>query len=166
MPSSAAPVVAAEGNLDRFAEPSGKQTGHIVLARDGREYLSRDEVVFVDLGSEDNLHVGDRLTVFRPEERGTLVDYGNEIAVNSRHGYESNEFRGGGFSNQAQRVKEVNGPKSGKTVKTPSIKHQRPPVPRHVVGELVVTRVEGRTATAVVTRNREEINTGDAVEVQ
>jgi hypothetical protein len=166
VPSSAAPVAAAEGNLDRFAEPSGKQTGHIVMARDGREYLSRDEVVFVDLGSEDNLHVGDRLTVFRPEGHGTLVSYGNEIASNSRRGFQSDEFRGGGFSNQAQRVKEVNGPKSGKTVKTPSIKHQRPPVPRHVVGELVVTRVEGRTATAVVTRNREEINTGDAVEVQ
>jgi hypothetical protein len=166
MPSSAAPVTTADDNLDRFAEPSGKQTGHIVMARDGREYLSRDEVVFVDLGSEDNLRVGDRLTVFRPEGHGTLVNYGNEIAVNSRHDFQSNEFRGGGFSNQAQRVKDVNGPKSGKTVKTPSIKHHRPPVPRHVVGELVVTRVEGRTATAVVIRNREEINTGDAVEVQ
>lgn len=166
MPSSAVPTASTDGNLDRFAEPSGKQTGHIVMARDGREYLSRDEVVFIDLGAEDNLRAGDRLTVFRPEGHGTIVEYGDEIAANSRRGFQSNEFRGGGFSNQAQRVKDVDGPKSGRTVKTPSIKHHRPPVPRHVVGEVVVLRVEGRTATAVVTRNLEEIHTGDAVEVQ
>ena len=165
-PSGASPATRSDGNLDRFAEPSGKQTGHIVLARDGREYLSRDEIVFVDLGAEDNLRVGDRLTVFRPEGHGTIVKYGDEVVPNSRRGFESDEFRGGGFSNEAQRVKDVDGPKSGRTVKTPSIKHNRPPVPRHVVGELVVLHVEGRTATAVVTRNLEEINTGDAVEVQ
>lgn len=166
VPSGAVPAAGTDGNLDRFAEPSGKATGHIILARDGREYLARDEVVFVDLGAEDNLRVGDRLTVFRPEGHGTIVKYGDEVVANSRRGYESNELRGGGFSNEAQRVKNVDGPKSGRTVKTPAIKHLRPPVPRHVVGELVVTRVEGRTATAVVTRNLEEINTGDAVEVQ
>jgi hypothetical protein len=166
VPPSDVPAAHSDGNLDRFAEPSGKQTGHIVLARDGHEYLSRDEVVFVDLGAEDNLRVGDRLTVFRPEGHGRIVNYGDEIAVNSRRGFESNELRGGGFSNQAQRVKDVDGPKSGHTVKTPAIKHRRPPVPRKVVGELVVLRVEGRTATAVVTRALQEINTGDAVEVQ
>ncbi|MGH9903814.1 MAG: hypothetical protein ACRD68_18550, partial [Pyrinomonadaceae bacterium] len=31
--------------LDRFADPSGKQQGRIVLARDGREMVSRDQVV-------------------------------------------------------------------------------------------------------------------------
>jgi hypothetical protein len=63
-------------------------------------------------------------------------------------------------------VSDVNGPKSGETVKTIKLKRSRPPVPRKVVGELVVLRVEGRTATAVVTRTAQEIHTGDAVEVQ
>ena len=160
------PPARAEGALDLFAEPTGKQTGRIVLARDGREILARDDVVFIDLGSEDNIKVGDYLTVFRPKGHGTIVHYGEEITANARRDYQSNELRGGGFSNQAQRVSDVSGSKYGSTVKTPTIKRRRPPVPRKVVGEIVVLRVEGRTATAVVTRNAQEIYTGDAVELQ
>jgi hypothetical protein len=156
----------SETALDRFAEPTGKQTGRLVLARDGREMVSRDDVVFVDLGAEDGVKVGDYLTVFRPEGHGTLVRYGDEQAANARRGYESEEFRGGRFSNQAQRLKDVDGSEYGETVKTPAIRRARPAVPRKVVGELIVLRVEGRTATAVVTRVAQEIHTGDAVEVQ
>ena len=163
---AAVPAGREEGSLDIFAEPTGKQTGRIVMARDGREVVTRDDVVYVDLGAEDNLTAGDRLTVFRPEGHGTIVDYGEEINANSRRDYQSDEFRGGGFSNQAQRVRDLDGPKSGPSVKTPDIKRRRPPVPRHVVGELVVLRVEGRTATAVVTRTVQEIHNGDSVEVQ
>jgi hypothetical protein len=160
------PRARGEVALDRFAEPTGKQTGRIVLARDGREVLTRDNVVFIDLGAEDNLHVGDYLTVFRPKGHATLVSYDEEIGANHRRGFQSEELQGGGFSIQAPRVKDVDGPRSGATVKTPSIKRHRPEVPRKVVGEVVVTRVEGRTATAVITRVAQEIHTGDAVEVQ
>lgn len=160
------PPARAAGVLDLFAEPTGKQTGRIVLARDGRETLARDDVVFIDLGREDNIKVGDYLTVYRPENHGTIAHYGGEIASNARRNFGSNEFKGGGFSNQSQRVKDVNGSKYGTTLKSPEIKHKRPPIPRMVVGELVVLRVEGRTATAVITRVSKEVHTGDAVEVQ
>jgi hypothetical protein len=161
-----APPARGEVALDRFAEPTGKQTGRIVLSRDGREMLTRDHVVFIDLGAEDNVRVGDYLTVFRPEGHGVLVRYRDEVGANSRRGFESEKLRGGGFSINSTRVKDVDGPKSGANVKTPSIKRHRPEVPRKVVGEVVVTRVEGRTATAVVTRVAQEIHTGDAVEIQ
>ncbi|MDT5270481.1 MAG: hypothetical protein QOH49_2667 [Acidobacteriota bacterium] len=160
------PQARADAALDRFSEPTGKQMGRLVLARDGREMISRDDVVFVDLGAEDGVKVGDYLTIFRPEGHGTLANYGDERASNADSGFESNEYHGGGFSIQAQRVKHVDGPKSGETVKTPAIRRARPAVPRKVVGELVVLRVEGRTATAIVTRVAQEIHTGDAVEVQ
>jgi hypothetical protein len=160
------PQARAETALDRFAEPTGKQTGRLVLARDGREMVSRDDVVFVDLGAEDGVKVGDYLTIFRPEGHGTLVKHRDEQAANARRGFESEEFHSGGFSNQSQRVKDVDGSKYGETVKTPAVRRARPTVPRKVVGELVVLRVEGRTATAVVTRVAQEIHTGDAVEVQ
>ncbi|HEX8354316.1 MAG TPA: hypothetical protein VF611_15530 [Pyrinomonadaceae bacterium] len=167
-PSASRPVpqARAEVSLDRFAEPTGKQTGRIVLARDGREMVSRDQIVFIDLGGEDGVKAGDYLTVFRPEGHGTVVEYGEEIAANARRGFESDEFRGGKHSNQAQRVKDVDGSQYRPTVKTPEIKRSRPAVPRKVVGEIVVLHVEGRTATAVVTRVAQEIHTGDAVEVQ
>jgi hypothetical protein len=161
-----APQARADAALDRFVEPTGKQTGRLVLARDGREMVSRDDVVFVDLGAEDGVKVGDYLTIFRPEGHGTLANYGDERASNVNDGFESEEYHGGEYSIQAQRVKDVDGPKSGKTVKTPAIRRARPTVPRKVVGELVVLRVEGRTATAIVTRVAQEIYTGDAVEVQ
>jgi hypothetical protein len=164
--SRAVPQARAEVNLDRYAEPTGKQTGRIVLARDGREMVSRDHVVFIDLGGEDGVKAGDYLTVYRPESHGTLVEYGDEIVANARRDYQSDEFRGGEHSNQAQRVKDVGGSQHGETVKTPSIKRRRPAVPRKVVGEIVILHVEGRTATAVVTRVAQEIHTGDAVEVQ
>jgi hypothetical protein len=160
------PEARAEVSLDRFAEPTGKQTGRIVLAREGRELVSRDQIVFIDLGGEDGVKAGDYLTVFRPEGQGTIVEYGNEIAVNARRGFESDEFRGGKHSIQSQRLKDVDGSQYGDTVKTPSIKRRRPAPPRKVVGEIVVLHVEGRTATAVVTRVAQEIHTGDAVEVQ
>jgi hypothetical protein len=161
-----APPARTETALDRFAEPTGKQTGRLVLARDGREMLSRDNVVFVDLGAEDGVKVGDYLTVFRPDEQGEPVKLRAEQVANARRGFESEEFRGGRYSNQAQRVQDVDGSEFGETVKTPSVRRARPAVPRKVVGELVVLRVEGRTATAIVTRVAQEIHTGDAVEVQ
>jgi len=162
----AVPQARPETALDRFVEPTGKPNGRLVLARDGREMVSRDDVVFVDLGAEDGVKVGDYLTVFRPDEHGEFVKYHDEQVANARRGFESREFRGGAFSNGAQRVKDVDGPKDGETVKTPAVRRARPAVPRKVVGELVVLRVEGRTATAVVTRVAQEIHTGDAVEVQ
>lgn len=160
------PRVRPEVTLDRFAEPTGKQTGRIVMARDGREMVSRDDVVFIDLGSEDGVKAGDYLTIFRPANHGTVVEYDEEIVANARRGFESDVFKGGGHSNQSQRVKDVDGSMYSQTVKTPEIKRRRPPVPRKVVGEIVILRVEGRTATAVVTRVAQEVHTGDAVEVQ
>lgn len=166
VPQRTTPMGRAEADLDRFAQPTGKQSGRIVLARDNRESVSRDQVVFIDLGAEDNIKPGDYLTVFRPVAKGVIVNEGDEIAANARRGFESDHKRGGEFSNQAQRVEDVDGSKYGQTVKTPKIRKRRPEVPRRVLGELVVVHVEGRTATAVVTRVAQEIHTGDHVEVQ
>jgi hypothetical protein len=166
VPSRATPASRAGAELDHFAEPTGKQAGRIVLARDNRESVSLDHVIFIDLGAEDNLKPGDYLTVYRPISKGTIVKPGNELAANARRGFESDHKQGGGFSIQAQRVKDVDGSKYDTTVKTPEIRRRRPPVPRRVLGEIVVLHVEGRTATAVVTRAAQEIHTGDYVEVQ
>jgi hypothetical protein len=166
VPPRALPAARADALLDHFAEPTGKQSGRIVLARDSRETVSLDQVVFIDLGAEDNVKSGDYLTVFRPVEKGIIVKQGNEIASNARRGFESDHKRGGEFSNQAQRLKDVDGNKYGQTVKTPELRERRPAVPRLVLGELVVMHVEGRTATALVTRVAREIHTGDHVEVQ
>lgn len=160
------PAQSETTNLDRFADPTGKQRGHIVLAQDAREMITRDQIVYVDLGAEDNLHTGDRLTVFRQAGKGRVVDFPEEVAPTASGGYESNTFKGGKFSNETQRMKKIDGNPRGTAEETPEVKHTRPQPPRKVVGELAVISVQGRTATAIVTRVAQELHTGDEVEVK
>jgi len=155
-------------DLDRFADPSGKQRGRIVLAREAREMITRSHIVYIDLGTEDNLKAGDRLTVYRPVGTGDISRFRDEeITPSANYGFESERFRGGKFSIQAQRVQNPNaGDMHGPMVTTPKIERRRPPMPRKIVGEMVVLNVQARTATAIITRVAQEIHTGDFVEVK
>lgn len=166
-------AVALEANVEtpltQFIEPNGKLSGRIVLARDGQEMISRSQVVFIDLGAEDNVKAGDRLTIFRPVGAGDITDNGEtETAGSVNSGFESEEFRGGKFSIQAPRAERPNrtGVLGGRTARTPRIKDRRPELPQKVVGEIVITDVQRRTATAVITRTRQEVHTGDYVVVR
>lgn len=161
------PLKKTEAVLEEFSHPSGKQTGRIVLARDGREAVTRSDIVFIDLGTEDNVKPGDFFTVYRPVGRGNVTRYrDSEITPAASGGFESERFAGGKFSIKAPRVRNVNTGAFGPTVKTPRIKSNRLAMPRKVVGELVVLGVQTRTATAVITRVAQEIHTGDYVELQ
>jgi hypothetical protein len=163
---SSPPARMEVGDINRFANPTGKQHGRIVLARDERETVSLNQIVYIDLGAEDNLHAGDRLTVFRQPSRDRLVDFPREITPNGSGGFESRIFKGGKFSNKAQRIKDTNGGYLSSPVRTPEIKHTRPEMPRKIVGEITILNVQGRTATAIVSRVAQEIHTGDEVEIK
>ncbi|MEO7674404.1 MAG: hypothetical protein ABIU09_10060 [Pyrinomonadaceae bacterium] len=153
------------GMLDLYADPSGKATGRVFLARDSQEALSRDQIVYVDLGADNNVQVGDRLTVFRPLGKGALFISDEDESVSARDdGYQSFEYRGGKFSNQAARK---SGDRArGRVVTTEKAKEDRPANLRKVVGEMVILNVKEKTATAVITKTAQEIHTGDWVEVQ
>jgi hypothetical protein len=168
VPQRVAPIAPVNPVFDRFAEPSGKQRGRIVLARDAREAPSVSDVVYIDLGSEDNVKEGDRLTIYRPVGTGNITRFRDkEVTPNASYGYESQRFRGGRFSNQAPRVQDpTRDGLRGPIETTPKVKHDRPPVPRKVVGEMVILNVQQRTATAIITRVAQEVHTGDFVEVQ
>src|SRR3954468_10665817 len=91
--SRVSPSQRTEVNLDRFADPTGKQRGRIVLARDAREMISRHEVVYIDLGAEDNIKAGDYLTIYRPAGTGNLDRVENEeIAQSQNSGFESERY--------------------------------------------------------------------------
>jgi hypothetical protein len=160
-----------EVNLDRFADPTGKQSGRIVYARDAREMVTRHDIVYIDLGAEDNIKAGDYLTIYRPAGTGNLDGVANEeIARSQSYGYESERYRGGKYSNQSQRTKDyTNTPGlffKHEPVTTHEIKRHRALMPRKVVGELVILNVQTRTATALITRVAQEVHTGDFVELQ
>ena len=151
--------------LDTFAESSGKASGRIVLARDGQEMVSSNQIVFVDLGEENEVKVGDFLTVYRPLGTGNIFDKVSVEPMDAReNSFQSDVYRGGKFSNQASRKKGSQA--GGKAVSTEDAKSRRPKDIRQVVGELVILNVREKTATAMVVRTAGEVHTGDYVEVQ
>ncbi len=152
-------------DFDIFAMPSGKSTGNIVMARDGLELLTSRNVVYIDLGAEDNVKIGDFLTIFRPLGTGSILDDLPGEATSARvEGFQSNEYAGGKFSNQAAR--KTGDDAEGKVQTTKKAKRDRPSGLRKIVGEMVIITVKGKTATAVITRNSGEIYTSDKVEMQ
>jgi hypothetical protein len=160
------PLRREEPTFDRFRDPNGKTQGNIVLAKNGHELVSRDQVVYIDLGVEDNVKVGDYFTIYRPLGKGNVTNFKDgEIVRSKDYGFESLRYRGGKFSNQSPRRKNADA--EGITiVTTPNAKSRRPDGLRKVVGELVIVNVKERTATAVITRTAQEIIVGDRVELQ
>ena len=163
--SRTSPMFEQRPALDRFADPSGKATGRIFMARDLRELLGREQIVYIDLGSEDGVKSGDYLTVFRPLGTGGVTPYSQKETVSARdEGFQSDQFRGGKFSNQAARKK--GGEARGAVETSEQAKLDRPSGLRKVVGELVILSVQGKTATAMIVRTAQEIHPGDWVEMQ
>ncbi|MGI8470280.1 MAG: hypothetical protein ACR2N3_17715 [Pyrinomonadaceae bacterium] len=165
IPSRVSPLFQNRPALDLFGEPSGKATGRIVLARDARETPSRDEIVYIDLGAEDNVRVGDYLTIYRPLGKGGVLNYHqDDTHIASSSGFESKVYQGGKFSNDAPRRSGSDA--KGDVVTYNDVKKRRPQNLRKVVGEMVILNVKERTATALITRAAQEIHTGDMVEEQ
>ncbi|MBC7901313.1 MAG: hypothetical protein H7070_14815 [Saprospiraceae bacterium] len=159
------PVHVDRAALDLYADPTGKAMGRLFMARDNQEMVSREQIVYIDLGAEDNVQIGDYLTIFRPLGRGNLFISDEDESVSARdEGFQSNEYRGGKFSNQAAR--KSGDTAQGRVVTTEKAKEDRPAGLRKIVGEMVILNVKERTATAVITRTAQEIHTGDWVEVQ
>jgi hypothetical protein len=165
IPHRTSPLFQQRPALNIFANPSGKQTGRIVLARDARETMGREEIVYIDLGAEDNVQIGDYLTIFRKLGKGGAVNSNQEETLDATEGgFESGTFKGGEFSNQAPR--KAGDMATEGTVTQKDAKKNRPKFLRKVVGEMIILNVKERTATAMITRSVEEIHTGDMVEVQ
>jgi hypothetical protein len=72
--------------MDLFADPSGKAVGRLFMARDTAEAIARDFIVYIDLGAEDNVQVGDYLTIFRPLGDGN--PYSGDWGESARARYE------------------------------------------------------------------------------
>jgi hypothetical protein len=173
IPVRESPPLRTQLDFDRFAEPTGKPTGRLMMARDNREMVSVNDVVYIDLGSEDKIAPGDYLTIYRPLGSGGITSIDDQEEARGRAtGFQSERYRGGGFSSQSQRAKDssafvnVPGRYRYKPITTREIKRHRPPMPRKVVGEMVVIVVQARTATAIITRAALEAHTGDWVEIQ
>lgn len=159
------PAMKERTPLDVFGDPNGKSTGRIFMARDNQELLSNDNIVYIDLGAEDNVSVGDFLTIYRPLGTGNIVDRIYSESMSARdEGFQSNEYRGGKFSNMSPRKKGELA--RGDKMTSEDARSRRPGNIRRVVGEMVILNVKEKTATAMIVRTTQEVHTGDYVEVQ
>jgi len=165
MQERVSPVFKERLPLDRYGDASGKPMGRLFLTRENQELITRDQIVYIDLGAEDNVKVGDYVTVFRPLGEGNLhMPADRETGQATSYGFPSDHYKGSKFSSSGPRRKgdmAQNG-----TASQNDAKSERPAWIRKVVGELVVLNVKERTATAVVVRTGQEIHPGDFVEIQ
>jgi hypothetical protein len=165
IPQRTSPMSEVRKPLDRFGAPSGKASGRIVMARDNAELLGEEMVVYIDLGSEDDVKAGDVLTVFRPLGTGNMFrKVLKESIDNKEEGYQSDRYKGGKFSNQSARKKGAEA--GGAVVTSENAKSRRPSTLRRIMGELMILNVKESTATAMIIRSTSEIHPGDQVEVQ
>jgi len=140
--------------LPRYSEGSGGAKGQIVMAPEYHEYLSANRIVFLDLGDSENVRPGDYFTIYREIGAREGVTHPPEDNVVERRsdGYGSKRYRGGDLSIQAPRVPRKD------------VLEQRPSIPRKVLGELIVLKVERNSSVALITRTTAEVNIGDWVE--
>ena len=145
--------------FDRFAQPASNTVGRVMMAKDGREMLGPGDTVYVDLGQEDNIAVGKRLIIYRKLGTGNLNVRTYDLARRGSVGFESDHYRGGGFSMMAKRSSGS----EGSPVTTSKIRDRRPAMPWKIVGEAMILNVQDRTATAIITSSVQEVHTGDFV---
>jgi hypothetical protein len=146
--------------LNRWDLPSGKLSGQIALARNSKEWLVPNDVVYIDIGDEKGVKSGQYYTIYRRPGRdegpvGREHWWDDDDYVDARDdGYRSDRYRGSDIVGINSREYDTN------------IFDWRVGVPRKVIGELIVIRVEEKAATCIITRTTQEANVGDYVELQ
>jgi hypothetical protein len=123
--------------LDPYAPPSGKKTGMIVTAKDYTIIAAPGRIVYINLGNDQGIRVGDYYRVFRYE--GTRIEAVAQVPNTS--------YKAFGFGS------------------TP-VAYEWNNLPRQVLGEGIVLRTGPNSSTVILTTVREEIFAGDYVEVE
>lgn len=147
-----APAVAESSQpLPRYEPADGRLAGRILMQREQREAIGPRDVVYLDLGAEEGVKAGDTFTIYRKQpDDGNIFNFNDDdVVLRQSGGYESDKFKGGKYSSThpAEARQQV--------------KNTRPTIPQKIVGELIVIAVEGKSATAIVTRTTQEVHTGD-----
>ncbi|HMJ21223.1 MAG TPA: hypothetical protein VK513_04920, partial [Terriglobales bacterium] len=136
--------------FDRFMPSNGKASGRIVLAKDFDLLLGTGSKVYMNLGANQGIKVGDYLRAVRSYE------------ADLRDPVDSLSFKATTTEDTQRFPPSIEGHMFTKT-KGPSIRVSE--FPRRAMGQIVVIHVTPTTATGMLVFALEDIHVGDQVEV-
>jgi hypothetical protein len=131
------PTFKDAGTFDHFAPISGKPVAMVVQSKDYQQSAGQGNTVYVNLGTEKGVKVGDYFRIFRYQ--GTLA----EMAPQTKD-FQDRLY---GFGSSPGRYKWND-------------------LPREVLGEGLVINVSRNASTMFITFSSEDIYTGDYVEIE
>ena len=138
------------GHFDRFAPPNGKLTGRIVLGKDFDGFLGTGMKLYMNMGSNQGVKVGDYFRVVR-SYTATLNDPVDSLSFKMNTS-EDTQMRPPTF--EANRFTRSKGPNIHVA-----------DLPRRAVGEVVVLNVTPTASSAMVVFALEDVYAGDTVEL-
>jgi len=126
--------------LDRYAPPNGKTQGRIIMANEFDSFLGTKYKVYLNIGSDKGIKVGDYLRATR-------------TYAATYHDPEA------GMSLKASAVEDTQA--NPYTVHSGDVSS----LPRRTLGDMVVLNVHKKSATAMILTAYDEIRVGDSVEL-
>jgi len=146
------PLVAfhVPGHFDRFAPANGKLSGRIVLGKDFDSVLGTGMKLYMNMGSNQGVKVGDYFRVVR-SYTATLRDPVDSLSFKAQTS-EDTQMRPPAF--EANRFTKTKGPNI-----------HVGDLPRRAVGEVVVLNVTPTSSSAMVVFALEDVYAGDTVEL-
>lgn len=131
------PPFKTDATFERFAPVSGKSVGMLVFGKDFSQIYGKFSTVYVNLGTNQGVNVGDYMRVFR---------YQGSHAETAPY-YANYQYSMYGFGS------------------TP-VRYQWNDLPREILGEGIVLNVGPNSSTLLVTLSHVEMFAGDYVEVE
>jgi hypothetical protein len=140
------------GRLDRFVPANSKTTGRLVMARDFDTFLGMGSKVYVNVGANQGVKVGDYFRAVRPY----WLDRDDEV--------DSLSLRASVVEDTQKNPPSLEPALFGKSGKGPVI--HMSDYPRRAVGEMVVLSVTPTSSTAMVIFALEDLHLGDFAEME
>jgi outer membrane protein OmpA-like peptidoglycan-associated protein len=136
------PQFRAPAPFNKFAPPNGKLTGNIVLARDFNNIVATKDKVYLSVGSNQGVKVGDYFRITRTYAAG-LADQADSILTHA----------------------PMEDPTQKMPVPTMTKLQMGSNLPRRSLGELIILYTTPVSSTAMITSSIEAMQIGDGVEM-
>jgi hypothetical protein len=143
-----APPLRPAANFDRFAPSDGKPMAMIITGKKFQAQVGSNDIVYVNLGSSQNVKVGDYFRIFRFQGTQHETNY-----QTPRYSFDME---------QGDAIPDVGIYGFG----TVSKKYNWMNTPREDVGEGIVLRTAPNSSTVLITFSLREIYPGDYVEIE